>query len=86
MADLALDYGDQVTIRSAHGEVEAIVEQDTDLPRGCVSMMFAYGGEGDVRVAGTNPNALISCNAIFDRYTGQPRMSNLPIAIHTHGK
>jgi anaerobic selenocysteine-containing dehydrogenase len=77
--------GDHVIIRSAHGSVEAIAEVDSDLPCGTLSIMFAYGSGAesaeDVELVGTNPNRLMSCDTVFDRYTGQPRMSNLPVDV-----
>ena len=77
--------GDKLSIRSAHGSVQAIVETDQDLPPGSVSLMFAYGpnteNTDDVKNVGTNPNQLMSCDTVFDRYTGQPRMSNLPVDV-----
>ncbi|MFT5113829.1 MAG: anaerobic selenocysteine-containing dehydrogenase [Parasphingorhabdus sp.] len=80
-----LIVGDHLVIRSAHGSVEAIVETDADLPTGFISIAFAFGpgtdNSDDVRSVGTNPNQLMSCDTVFDRYTGQPRMSNLPVDV-----
>ena len=77
--------GDQVTIRSAHGSVVALVEPDPGVPSGYISIAFAYGSDkesgDDVERTGTNPNALINCDSVFDRYTGQPRMSNIPVDV-----
>jgi anaerobic selenocysteine-containing dehydrogenase len=85
MRELNLSGNEVVTVRSAHGEVSAVVEADADLPQGCLSIMFGYGGGNDhntdVRATGTNPNKLMNCEAVYDRYTGQPRMSNLPVVV-----
>jgi anaerobic selenocysteine-containing dehydrogenase len=78
--------GDQIVITSAHGFVNAIVEADTDLLSGNISIVFAYGPSSkntkDIREVGTNPNKLMNCDTVFDRYTGQPRMSNLPVDVY----
>ena len=85
MQATGLSTGDLVTIRSAHGHVSAVVEEDTDLPPGLVSIMFGYGADlddaEDVRRVGTNPNQLTSCETLYEPYTGQPRMSNLPVEV-----
>jgi hypothetical protein len=61
------------------------VEPDPGVPSGYVSIAFAYGSDKesgeDVERTGTNPNALINCDSVFDRYTGQPRMSNIPVDV-----
>jgi hypothetical protein len=48
-------------------------------------MAFGYGTHSsaadDVRRRGSSPNRLVPENVVFDPYTGQPRMSNLPVAI-----
>ncbi len=83
--DLGLRADASVTIVSAHGNIPAIVQEDANLRRGIVSMMFAYGradgDPGDVRVVGSSPNRLLPDDEIFDRYSGQPRMSNVPVRI-----
>ena len=85
MQRLELSASDVVTVRSAHGQVSAIVEEDVELQPGCLSMMFGYGGglagNSNVSAVGTNPNKLTNCEAVYDRYTGQPRMSNLPVDV-----
>ncbi len=85
MKTRGLVSGDQVIINSAHGSVQGIVEDDPDLLVGNISIMFAFGpgvdSTDDVKKVGTNPNQLISCDTVFDRYTGQPRMSNLPVDV-----
>ena len=85
MQRLELVSGERISLRSAHGCVAAIAEHDPDLPSGCVSMMFAFGGKrdgsDDVEQVGSNPNLLIKCDAVYDRYTGQPRMSNIPVEV-----
>jgi hypothetical protein len=38
-----------------------------------------------VREVGTNANRLVATDAVYDRYTGQPRMSNVPVKITKRG-
>ena len=77
--------GEIAELRSAHGAIPVIVEADPGLRRGLVSMMFGYGGpparDGDVMTLGSSVNRLTSSDELFDRYTGQPRMSNVPVAL-----
>jgi hypothetical protein len=48
-------------------------------------MPFGYGvlpdRDDDPRVVGTSPSRLLSTDQVFDPYTGQPRMTNVPIRI-----
>jgi anaerobic selenocysteine-containing dehydrogenase len=77
--------GEIVELRSAHGTIPVIVAADAGLRRGLVSMMFGYGGpperDGEVATLGSSVNRLTSSDELFDRYTGQPRMSNVPVAL-----
>ena len=85
MRALNLSDGDIVMLQSADGQAYAVAETDTDVPPGIVSMTFAYGDDDwsreNVREVGTDPNRLIRVGDHYDRYTGQPRMSNIPIRV-----
>lgn len=84
MAALGLADGELVAIRSAHDEVVAVAAADTDLRRETVSMAFGYGpssGGSEVLAVGTSPNRIIANDIDFDRYTGQPKMSAVPVEI-----
>ena len=52
---------------------------------GTVSMTHSFGGvpgkEDDVRKVGSNPGRLVADDVAFDRYSGQPRMSNIPLRV-----
>ncbi|MBS37582.1 MAG: molybdopterin dinucleotide-binding protein [Thiotrichales bacterium] len=77
-----LQSGDHIKICSAHGEVRAVVEADADVARGLVSMMFGFGTDDTgTSGVGTDPNPLIRWDAVHDPYTGQPRMSNVPVNV-----
>ena len=43
------------------------------------------GGETDVRKVGSNTSLLTVVDRDYDRFTGMPRMSNVPVAIHRLG-
>ncbi len=63
-----------------------IVEPDETLRAGLVSMVHSFGGlpgqqDKHVRDWGTNPGRLLRVDQDMDRYTGQPRMSNVPVRV-----
>jgi anaerobic selenocysteine-containing dehydrogenase len=85
LADLGLKTGDVVRVSSRHGDVLAIVEAEDALRRGLVSMTHAFGDlprdGADFRIVGTNTSQLTSVEDDFDRYSGIPRMSALPVNV-----
>jgi anaerobic selenocysteine-containing dehydrogenase len=81
-----LASGDLVEIASKSSTILGIVEPDATLRTGLVSMPPAFGGlpgqqDKRVREWGTNPGRLLRVDDGVDRYTGQPRMSNLPVRV-----
>jgi len=82
---LGLASGDEIALVSDHGRIPAIVEIDRHLRPGLVSMAHGWGGapdrDGEVRSRGANTNRLASTDAAWDRYTGIPVMSNLPVDV-----
>jgi anaerobic selenocysteine-containing dehydrogenase len=86
LAALGLEAGDAVEIASESATVIAIAEADWHLRPGVLSMSFGYGtgssaDEDAVRVHGTNVNVLLRVDAVYDRYSGQPLMSNVPVFV-----
>ena len=85
LAELGIASGAVVRIRSSLATLNAVAEADPSLRRGAVSMAFGYGTRStetdDVHRHGSSPNRLIPVDVVFDPYTGQPRMSSLPVAI-----
>jgi anaerobic selenocysteine-containing dehydrogenase len=85
LAALRVAEGDVVTLRSATASIPAVVAADANLRRGTVSMAFGYGdvpgAGGDVRRTGSSPARLLDDTVDFDRYSGQPLMSNVPVAV-----
>src|SRR5262249_32900486 len=80
---LGIRPGDHVEISSQDGRVEAIVDADENLRPGLVSIAHCFGGitDGDVEREGSNTSRLLSNDRDFDRYAGQPRMSNVPVRV-----
>jgi anaerobic selenocysteine-containing dehydrogenase len=89
LRELGVDEGQLIRIRSSIAEVPAIAAADVRLRRGVVSMAFGYGPAGpdetDVRRTGSSPSRLIPDDDLFDPYTGQPRMSNVPVSVEPFG-
>ena len=77
--------GETIEIASDFGEIAAIAHTDESLRPGTVSISFGFGqlpGESaDPQETGSNTTRLLSMSAIYDRYSGQPRMSNVPVSI-----
>jgi anaerobic selenocysteine-containing dehydrogenase len=84
---LGIAAGDVVEIRSEYDVITGIAEADADLRPGVVSMSHNFGGlpgdEEDPRVDGANTNRLLRTDIEYDRYTGQPRMGALPVAVRS---
>jgi anaerobic selenocysteine-containing dehydrogenase len=85
MAALSLQSGDIVEIRSRRATIRGIVEPDPDLREGLVSMTHAYGDaperDAEFRSIGSPTSRLLDAEAYYERYSGQPLMSNVPVAI-----
>jgi len=85
LAELGLQAGETVEIRSRHGHVIAVAGADRDLRRGVVSMTHGFGvrhgRDYDPRRDGANVNRLLSWEADPDPYHGMPRMSAMPIGV-----
>lgn len=85
LADLGLAAGDSVKIVSQYGHIAGVVEPDPSLRRGSISMSHAFGGppEDDdlFRAIGSPTGRLLTVDHGFDRYSGQPLMSNVPVNI-----
>jgi len=82
---LGLQPGDDVEIISDAGSLDAIVAADPQLRPGLVSMTHAFGdvpgGETNIRQVGSNTSRLTCVEVDYDRFTGMPRMSNVPVAV-----
>jgi anaerobic selenocysteine-containing dehydrogenase len=85
LRELGLTSGDVVRISSRHGWIHGIVEADDTLRRGLVSMSHAFGdlpkSNADFRLVGSNTSQLTSVEDDYDRYSGIPRMSGVPVQV-----
>jgi len=85
LVDLGLAQDDKVRITSDHASVVGVVSSDDTLRRGVVSMAHAFGpataDDLDPLEFGTSTARLVSVEDNFDRYTGQPRMSGIPVHV-----
>jgi anaerobic selenocysteine-containing dehydrogenase len=82
---LDLKPGDPVEIQSDHCTVTAIVEEDPNVRPGVISMSAGFGEipeHDDLMRYGTNVNRLLSNDKYYDRYSGEPLMSNVPVDVH----
>jgi anaerobic selenocysteine-containing dehydrogenase len=85
LQELGVVSGDVVKITSPHGSIHGIVEADDTVRRGLVSMSHSFGDlprEGaDFRLVGSNTSQLTNCADDYDRYSGIPRMSGIPVQV-----
>ncbi len=86
---LGFSSGEVIEIRSADGAIEGIVEPDSDVRRGVVSMAHAWGGapsdDDKLRTIGSNTGRLSSVAGRLDPRSGQPLMSAIPVNLAKAG-
>jgi anaerobic selenocysteine-containing dehydrogenase len=74
-----------VRIASAYDQILAVVQADPSTREGTVSMSHSFGDvltrDHEVRAIGSNPGRLVRSDAFYDRFSGQPRMSNIPVRV-----
>ncbi|MET0860552.1 MAG: molybdopterin-dependent oxidoreductase [Microbacterium sp.] len=82
---LGLADKSEVEIRSAVGAIPAIVHSDPTVRRGVVSMSAGFGDgperDAEFREIGASTSRLVATDAVFDRFIGQPQMSNVPVVV-----
>jgi len=87
MAHLGVADGDEVSIRSRHGEIPGFAEGDADMREGVVAMTHGFGpkpdSDYDPRRDGSNVNMLLSWEDDPDPYHGMPRMSAIPVSVRS---
>jgi anaerobic selenocysteine-containing dehydrogenase len=85
LAALGARAGEVVELHSPYGSILGIVEPDRSLRRGLVSMTHSFGdippNERDFRKVGSNTSQLTRVETDYDRFTGMPRMSNVPVRV-----
>lgn len=85
LSALGLASGDLVMIESPSGRVAAVTAADETMRPGVISMAHGYGDVPDLNAppheVGSNTGALIANDRDFDPYSGQPRMSAIPVRL-----
>lgn len=85
MERLGIEEGADVRMISEHDAIPAIAMADPTLRPGTVSMSFGFGGlpsdDAAFRLIGSNPARLLRNDEIYDRYSGQPLMTNIAVDI-----
>jgi len=82
---LGVEAGDLVDISSARATIPAVVALAEDVLPGTVSMAHSFGDKPEfdhkVREIGSSTNRLLWNDRVFERYSGQPLMSNVPVNV-----
>ncbi len=85
MAALGLAEGEMMEIESVRATIRGIATGAPDVRRGCISMTHAWGGldgnDIDPHAEGSNTGRLTAVDRDYDRYSGIPRMSAIPVRI-----
>ena len=82
---LGIESGQLVEIEGVYGMLVGVVEAAKDIKPGVISMAHAWGdlpgNGGDVREKGASTNRLIDDHKTYNKITGQPRMSAIPVNL-----
>jgi anaerobic selenocysteine-containing dehydrogenase len=85
LKELGIQSGEVIDVTSRHGSVQSIAKADDTLRPGVVAMTHSFGDlpedSRDYRRVGSNSSQLTSVLDDFDRFTGMPRMSAVPVRI-----
>jgi len=86
MARYGLSDGDTIEIRSRYGAIPGVVESEASLRPGLISMSHGYGAGPDrddaLWAIGSPTSRLSGLDDNPERYSGQPRMSAIPVNIN----
>jgi anaerobic selenocysteine-containing dehydrogenase len=91
LAELNIEDGEIISIRSERGEIPAVAKSSPDIKRGVISMAHCWGGAPDgsgddkVREIGANTNRLINNSDQPERYSGMARQSAIAVALTKAG-
>lgn len=85
MANIGLENGDVVKITSERASIECVAVTAPDVLQGCLAVPHAWGGnpdeEADPYGSGGNTGKLSYNDRNFDRLTGIPIMSAIPVNL-----
>lgn len=89
MARLGIADGDLVRLSSSRAAIPAVAMADAALRPGTISMAHLFGDkpelDGQVREIGAPTNRLLWNDRVYERYSGQPLMSNVPVNVMPMG-
>jgi anaerobic selenocysteine-containing dehydrogenase len=90
LAELGIENGEVIEISSARATILGIAGADDSVRRGVIAMTHAWGDlpeyDEKVREIGGCTSRLISNDDAWDPYSGQPLMSNVPVAVRPHDR
>ncbi|MBT3428430.1 MAG: molybdopterin-dependent oxidoreductase [Gammaproteobacteria bacterium] len=85
LGSLGIQSGDLIEVQAAAGSLVGVVESAKDVKPGVISMAHAWGdipdNFGDVRSKGASTNRLVDDDRTFDKISGMPRMSAIPVNV-----
>lgn len=85
LEQLGVQDGQMVLIDSGLGRIKAPAKASSDVMAGVVAISHAWGAapehEGDIRQMGSPTGRLIPDDVLFDRLTGMPLMTALPVNV-----
>lgn len=85
LKNLGAESGDLLRISSPRASVVGVAENDPDIKQGVIAMSHSWGGlsltDEKVRDIGTPTNRLVTSDSGYDRITGLPIMSAIPIKV-----
>lgn len=85
MLMLGIEEGDDIEVTSDHDAIPGVAMPDDTLRRGTASMSFGFGSlpqdDAAHRLIGSNPSRLIRNDQEYDRFSGQPLMTNIAVDI-----
>lgn len=85
MQRLSLSDEDLITIESAHGRIEAVVESSASMGPGTLGLAHGWGDPADprpTREKGSNVQALIARDIDYDKITGLAQQSAVAVNVY----
>lgn len=77
--------GSTIEMASPRGAIRAIVKSAPDVRQGVISIAHAWGGlpdePGELSEMGSTTGVLIDVDSGYDRFTGMPVMSAIPVSV-----
>jgi anaerobic selenocysteine-containing dehydrogenase len=85
LAQLGIGTGSLIEIRSVRSQIIGVAEEAADVRPGCISMPHSWGRNPRLRqrprIDGANTGRLVANDRNYDKLTGQPLMSAIPVSV-----